>query len=324
MEILTIAWAAFFLDCVLGDPRSPWHPVILLGRAISFLEKCLLRPKQSDRQKLWAGTVLVICLLGSTYLIIWGIFYLLQRYLGNYPQLASFAAALLLSATISPRSLAEAGQEIYHYLVQGDLAKARFKVGWIVGRDTENLDAANITRATVETIAENIVDGIISPLFYFFIGGLPLAMLYRAVNTMDSMIGYKNDTYLYFGRAAARLDDVLNFIPARLTGVLLVAMAFLWRLDFRGSWKMLRRDAKKHPSPNGGYPEAAVAGALGIRLGGLNYYFGKPSFRSYMGEALQELMPAHIQQTIHLLYGTTLAFLLLASAAIILGGGIAF
>jgi len=280
--------------------------------------------EQSDRKKLWAGTLLVICLLGSTYLVIFGIFYLLQRYLGDYPQLVSFAAALLLSATISPRSLAEAGKEIYRYLEQGDLVKARFKVGWIVGRDTENLNVANITRATVETIAENIVDGIISPLFYFFVGGLPLAMLYRAVNTMDSMIGYKNDKYLYFGRAAARLDDLLNFIPARLTGGLIVAIAFLYRLDYCGSWRVMRRDAKKHPSPNGGYPEAAVAGALNIRLGGLNYYFGKPSFRSYMGEALQELMPAHIQQTIGLMYGVTLAFLLLASTAIILGGGIAF
>ena len=198
---------------------------------------------------------------------------------------------------------------------------ARFKVGWIVGRDTDNLTEGEATRATVETISENIVDGIISPLFYFFIGGLPLAVAYRAANTMDSMIGYKNDKYLFFGRAAALADDVWNYIPARLTGLMLVAAAFLLGLDWRGAWKIMRRDAAKHPSPNGGWTESTVAGALGVRLGGLNYYFGKPSFRTYMGDPVHALEANHISLAIRMMYTVTVMFLALMLAASWLLGG---
>lgn len=183
---------------------------------------------------------------------------------------------------------------------------ARIKVGQIVGRDTKHLDSPEVTRATVETIAENTVDGIISPLFFFALGGLPLAVVYRAANTLDSMIGYKNDRYLYFGRVAARVDDVLNYIPARLTGLLLIAVAAILGYDAKQAWAIMRRDAKKHPSPNGGYAEATVAGALGIRLGGHNRYFGKDTFREYMGDAGRELEPIHIKQTIRLMYGSSL------------------
>lgn len=220
--------------------------------------------------------------------------------------------ALLLSFTISPRSLAEAGREIHGYLIQGDMENARYKVGWIVGRDTENLSEGEVTRATVETVAENTVDGIISPLFFFLIGGVPLAFLYRAANTMDSMVGYKNDRYLYFGRVAARLDDVLNYIPARITGCIFVLSAVLLRLDYGNAWRMLRRDASKHPSPNGGWAEAAVAGALQIRLGGYNSYFGRQSFRAYMGEPLKALKAEHIMSCIRMMYTATVLFLLLA------------
>lgn len=321
METLAILWLAFACDCILGDPRSKLHPVILMGNLISLVEKLLLRERQSNRLKLCAGFFLVLIVLTCTYLIVTFVFVLFTKYLQINSTFLWILTAILCSMTISPRSLAAAGREICQYLESGDLAKARFKVGWIVGRDTDKLTVPEVTRATVETIAENIVDGITSPLFYFFIGGLPLAMLYRAANTMDSMVGYKNDKYLYFGRAAARLDDILNFIPARLTGLLLVFLAFLLRFDWRGAWRMMLRDAKKHPSPNGGYTEATVAGALGIRLGGLNYYFGKPSFRAYMGEPLAELGPIHIRRTIMLMYAATLTFLLLESFLIIVKGG---
>ena len=198
---------------------------------------------------------------------------------------------------------------------------ARVKVGWIVGRDTDKLTEGEATRAPEETISENTVDGVISPLFYFFVGGLPLAVAYRAANTMDSMIGYKNDKYLFFGRVAARADDVWNYIPARLTGLMMVAAAFLLGLDGTNAWRILRRDASKHPSPNGGWTESTVAGALGIRLGGLNYYFGKPSFRTYMGDPLQELEARHISLAIRMMYTVTVMFLTLALAASWLLGG---
>ena len=219
--------------------------------------------------------------------------------------------ALILSFMISPRSLAEAGQELHHLLIIGDIEEARRKVGWIVGRDTDKLDEPEIVRATVETVAENTVDGIVSPLFFFMIGGLPLAIAYRAANTMDSMIGYKNDKYIYFGRTAARLDDVMNYIPARLTALLFIASATMLRLDYKNAITMMKRDANKHPSPNGGYAEATVAGALHIRLGGYNSYFGKMSFREYMGDPVEVLAPQHIMLTIKMMYTATILFLII-------------
>ena len=304
---MMISTGAFLIDCVLGDPNSRFHPVVMIGNLISGLEKIFYREKAGNQAKLYTGAFLVALVLTFTYCltdtILWMVSWAGSKYL------SILAAALLLKMTISPKSLAKAGREIYDHLVADDLDNARKKVGWIVGRDTDKLTAAEVTRATVETVAENITDGIISPLFYFAIGGVPLAMLYRAANTMDSMLGYKNEKYLYFGRAAARLDDVLNFIPARITGVLLVAAAFILGYDYRFAWQMMCRDADKHPSPNGGYCEATVAGALNIRLGGLNYYFGEPHFRAYMGEEIRPLVPQHIIDTAKLMYTVTILFL---------------
>ena len=166
----------------------------------------------------------------------------------------------------------------------------------------------------METIAENTVDGIIAPLFFFVLGGVPLAVLYRAANTMDSMIGYKNDKYLYFGRAAAKLDDVLNYIPARITGVLFIFAACLLGFDYKNAYDMMLRDADKHPSPNGGYAEATVAGALHIRLGGINSYFGKKSLRAYMGEAIELTAPKHIMECIRMMYTVTVMFIIITYA----------
>lgn len=310
---------AFVVDCLIGDPRSSLHPVVLIGKLISFFEGLLYHEQDSDRKKLFNGFVLMVCVLSVSYGVAEGIVWLAALSGNVYVSIA--VQAVFLSFMISPRNLAEAGREIRDYLLDGNLEMARFKVGWIVGRDTDKLTEGEATRATVETISENTVDGVISPLFYFFVGGLPLAVAYRAANTMDSMVGYKNDKYLFFGRAAARADDVWNYIPARLTGFMFVAAAFLLGLDWRGAWRILRRDAVKHPSPNGGWTESTVAGALGIRLGGLNYYFGKPSFRTYMGEPLHELEAKHISQAIRMMYTVTVMFLVLASATAWLLGG---
>lgn len=300
--------AALILDTAIGDPRSRFHPVVLIGNLIAFFEKFLLKPAKSSRYKVITGALLVSLVLSITYLSVWLLMFVLNS-LG--PIYAFTGGALALSFTISPRSLAEAGNEIKNYMLTGDLTQARFKVGWIVGRDTDKLDTGEITRATVETVAENIVDGIISPLFYFLIGGVPLAFLYRAVNTLDSMVGYKNTKYLDFGMPAARLDDIFNYIPARITGVLIVIIAFLLRYNATLALKSILRDASKHPSPNSGISEAGVAGALGIRLGGLNYYGGVASLRAYMGIEANKLEPVHIERTIKLMYGTTLLFIIL-------------
>ncbi|SFL38649.1 adenosylcobinamide-phosphate synthase CbiB [Pelosinus propionicus] len=297
--------AAILIDSLLGDPRSSLHPVVMIGNCIAFGERKLLNPQYSHRLKKITGMLLVILVLGITYGVTWWILKLLSQI---HPWAEFVGGALLLSLTISPNSLAKAGNEIYHYLVSGDLKQARFKVGWIVGRDTDKLTVPEITRATVETIAENIVDGVISPLFYFIVGGVPLAFLYRAVNTLDSMVGYKNDKYKDFGMCAARVDDLFNYIPARLTALFILLATIVLRFNFIGASKTIWKDAKKHPSPNSGLSEAAVAGALGIRLGGLNFYGGIASQRAYMGEAKVSLIPIHIKQTIHIMYITTAFF----------------
>ena len=305
---------AFFIDTVIGDPKTKLHPVALIGRLISALEKLLYRKSDGEVSKFFTGFLLVLIVLIISYeasAAIMQLSYYIRDYTG-FSYTTYIIGAIVLSFTISPNSLAAAGKEIYTLLEQGKLEQAREKVGWIVGRDTERMDEQEITRATVETIAENTVDGIISPLFFYCLGGVPLAFLYRAANTLDSMIGYKNEKYLYFGRAAAKLDDVLNYIPARLTGLLIIGAAWLLKFDHKNALIIMKRDAKKHPSPNGGYAEATVAGALHIRLGGKNYYFGEEHFRAYMGEPLEKLSSKHILETIRIMYTVTVLFLVLA------------
>lgn len=300
---------AFLADALIGDPRSRLHPVVLIGGLIASLERSLYHEGDSDSRKLWAGGLLAVTVLLLVYNITACLLQLVHLVSNQY--VAVLIETVLLSFTISPRSLASAGREIYGYLEKGDMENARYKVGWIVGRDTEKLSSGEVARATVETVAENTVDGVIAPLFFFVLGGVPLAFMYRAANTLDSMVGYKNDKYLYFGRVSARIDDVLGYIPARITGLLFVLSAALLRLDWRNSWKMLRRDAAKHPSPNGGWAEASAAGALDIRLGGYNSYFGRESFRAYMGEPIEELAPKHILGCTQLMYTATILFLLI-------------
>ena len=312
MEIAFIALLAFIIDCIIGDPYTKYHPVAIMGKLIDILDKTLRKDDSSEPTKLVCGFILVAILLSGSYALTYGFINFLA-YLNCPLWLNIFIQAVILSFMISPKSLAKAGREIYNELIHNNLENARQKVNYIVSRDANRMNEQDITRATVETVAENIVDGIISPFFYFFLGGLPLAVLYRMSNTMDAMIGYKNDKYLYFGRTAARVDDVLNFIPARITGILLVFCAFFCKFDAKNALKMMFRDAKKHPSPNGGYTEATVAGALGIRLGGLNYYFGRESFRSYMGEPLEELSAKHIKQTIRLMYAVSVLFVIIVS-----------
>ena len=310
MSPMIVAVVAFLIDALIGDPRSKFHPVVLIGKLISLLEKFLRRDADSPHRKIVKGGVLVYAVVIASLLVGFGIDLLSQQVSNLAAQI--FIQALALSFMISPRTLGDAAREIYYLLESDNLPRAREKVGRIVGRDTQNLNEAEVTRATVETVSENTVDGIISPLFFFALGGLPLAIFYRAVNTMDSMLGYKNEKYFFFGRIAARLDDVANWIPARLTAILFIGAAIILRLDWQNAFKMMRRDASKHPSPNGGYAEATVAGALNIRLGGMNYYFGQPHFRAYMGEPNESLEAAHILGAIRLMYTATILFLMTA------------
>ena len=299
LPIATLLIGALILDRLVGDPNVSWHPVVLIGRYISFVESWLLKEQDSVARKRVNGLLLLIVVVGTVYTIT----ELLTKaaYL-NFNSWGIVFEMLVVSFTISPTALAKAGHEIAQYLACGDIENARIKVGWIVGRDTGNLDESEVSRATIETIAENITDGIVSPLFFALLGGAPLAFAYRAVNTLDSMVGYKNDKYLDFGRFSAKFDDVCNFIPARITGMLVVVASLILGYNYKQAWTIMWRDAQAHPSPNSGWAEAPVAGALGIRLGGENYYFGRASFRAYMGEAQQTLTRIHIGKTIKIMY----------------------
>lgn len=290
---------AFLLDLLVGDPAWIPHPVVLIGKAIEKLERfCRWVAKNPAALKITGILTAVIIVAGS-----WGLTFLLAQWVFSLNYWAGAVLSIwLISTTIAARGLSRAAGEIYSLLLNGNLAEARRKVGMIVGRDTGQMESGSVIRASVETVAENIVDGVVAPLFYAFIGGAPLAMAYRAVNTLDSMLGYKNERYINFGMASARLDDIANYIPARLTGLFLLASARILGMSAKEALQAVLRDASDHPSPNSGIPEAAVAGALGVRLGGMNYYNGCGAFRAYMGKALTPLEPDHIKQTVRLMY----------------------
>lgn len=311
--LLFILCAAYVLDLIIGDPRWIPHPVIGMGNAIKRLEKWIRRGVFQPNHLKKAGILFPVVIVGGSLLLTW-IF--LKGLAMIHPWLAVGGEIVLIATTIATKGLKDAGIEVYNHLKHGDLPAARQALGMIVGRDTAHLDEPEIVRGTVETVAENIVDAIVSPLFYAFIGGAPLAMAYRAVNTLDSMVGYKNDKYINLGWASARLDDLANYIPARITAVLLVISSFILRLDYKQSVKTIRHDARLHPSPNSGFPESAVAGALGIRLGGENVYHGVVSFRAYMGEYTRPMTKDDIQSTIKLMLSASMLFLILSALMI--------
>ncbi|MBT2289848.1 cobalamin biosynthesis protein CobD [Paenibacillus albidus] len=312
---MVTAWillAAYVIDRLVGDPRQLPHPVVGMGKAITAVERGIRRRWTQPRSLRRAGVLLPLIVAGGA----WGVTALLLWSLSLMsPWLVWIAEAWLISTTIAAKGLRDAGMAVYSELRKGDIPAARKALGMIVGRDTAALDSPEMVRGTVETVAENIVDAIISPLLYALLGGAPLAMAYRAVNTLDSMVGYKNDKYRDLGWASARLDDVANYIPARITALLLTLCAWLLRLDYRNCLLTVRRDARLHPSPNSGYPESAVAGALGIRLGGYNVYHGVASFREYMGEPLRTMEPEDIILTSRLMLLCSTLFVSFCAAA---------
>jgi adenosylcobinamide-phosphate synthase len=289
--------AAVILDLLIGDPRWFRHPVVYMGRLIGFLEKVLCRLIRSKRL---GGMLLLIMTVGITCGVAMAFLqgaYAVSPYLG-------FCVAVLLSwSCLAARSLHRESRLVADALVRGDLAASRKYLSYIVGRDTAALDEAEIWRATVETVAENTSDGVIAPLFYLCLGGPVLAIAYKAVNTLDSMVGYRNERYLRFGWASARCDDLANFLPARLTGLLMVAAAHLAGLSGRSAWRIMSRDGRNHSSPNSGIPEAAAAGALGVRLGGTSVYSGIPVVKPTIGDPLKPLSFMAWFGSVRLMYG---------------------
>ncbi len=298
MELSTVGYiipAAFILDLVLGDPTFLPHPIRWLGRAITAGEPFFrnLRVKLSI-----SGALFAISLIAGTWTLT---FVLIKTAQCIHPLVKAGAEILILYYCISIRSLESSAMAVFRSLTQTRLHDAKTKVSLIVGRDVENLNPEEISRATVETVGENLVDGVISPLFYAAIGGAPLAMAYKMINTLDSMIGYKNDKYRDFGKVAARIDDIANFIPARIS-ILVISLA-AQIIDRKGvrTFQTALTEGANHTSPNAGYSEAAFAGALGVRLGGPNYYHGRLVSKPYLGIPFNQINRNHIKKACDLM-----------------------
>ncbi|MEK6563882.1 MAG: adenosylcobinamide-phosphate synthase CbiB [Candidatus Omnitrophota bacterium] len=301
MNIIIIS---FLLDLIFGDPRWLPHPVRIIGFFIRHLENFLR--KHIFNLKL-AGVILAVLIVGLAYLSVWGIIKA-----GNQlnPWMGAVLEVFFIYTAIALKDLKAHTMRVYDRLKDNNLAKARGLLSQVVGRDTGNLDEKEVARATVETAGENFVDGILSPLFYAFIGGAPLALAYKAISTLDSMVGYKNERYIDFGRASARLDDLANYIPARLSVFFLSLGSWICGQDGLSAFRVSLRDGRKNASPNSGLPEAAIAGALGVRLGGVNFYNSSAKIEPYLGDDLCQLEAKHILESIRIVYaGSFLALL---------------
>jgi adenosylcobinamide-phosphate synthase len=330
-----IILSAFVLDRLFGDPRWLPHPIRGIGLLIARLEALFRRWTRSAFAEKCAGVVLVIVTVSIVYftarLLALSAFRL-------SPTFGFIVSAILASTTIAAQGLADAARSVLDKLEGGDIASARRELAMIVGRDTAELDESEISRAVIETVAENASDGVIAPLFYMAIGGPALALAYKAVNTLDSMVGYKNERYRHFGWAAARLDDIANFIPARITAILICLAADVSRRlkpaatlvtslftfnpernlpsnaaiggtlnsELYSPWSIMLRDGRNHPSPNSGYPEAAMAGALGVRLGGPSSYGGQLGVKPFIGDAMVPIDKKYIEKSVHLMYSASL------------------
>ena len=304
-----LAWClAWLIDFVIGDPPRWPHPVRWMGNLINAVQRAVRRRCHSDRALRIGGGVMWLAVVGLTYGVAWGVLRLAEWV---HPWLGWGVEVWMIFTVLAGRCLARSAEDVARPLRENDLTESRIKLSWIVGRDTSALQPEQINRAVVETVAENTVDGIIAPLFFLLLGGAPLAMAYKAVNTLDSMVGYKHEKYRAIGMVSARLDDAANFIPARLSWLLISAAAWLCRLDAARALRIGWRDRYNHSSPNCAWSEAAVAGALGIRLGGPNDYFGQRVDKPWIGDARRDIAIDDISRTIRLMWvASTLALLL--------------
>ena len=294
----------FIMDLLIGDPHWMYHPVRLIGKLITFLELLLRKifPKTKDGEQK-AGFVLVVLVCGISVFTVWGLMKLAYD--------LNFWCGFLLEVIMcyqlfAVRSLKDESMKVYKELVKGDLEASRKAVSMIVGRDTQSLTVEGVTKAAVGTIAENTSDGTLAPMLYMFIGGPVLGWFYKAVNTMDSMVGYKNEKYIHFGRYAAKFDDVMNYIPARLCGLLMIFASYILKMDWKNAKKIFLRDRFNHASPNSAQTEAVMAGALRIQLAGDAWYFGKRYEKPTIGDALRPVEIEDIPRANRLLYATAI------------------
>lgn len=293
----------FCLDLLFGDPHWMPHPIRIIGNSIDKLEAFLRKKNDSaTRQKKMGVLLLGVISLGTLvfYIALKVITYKVNFWLGVVIE------SLVIYQILAIKCLKTETMRVYNALEQDDISSARKWISYLVTRNTDEMTEADIVKAAVETISENIVDGITSPLLFIAIGGAPLGMFYKAVNTLDSMVGYRNDKYEHFGWASAKLDDILNFVPARLTGMLIVFVAYVFGYNGKNAWKILKRDKRNHTSPNSPYSEAPVAGALSIQLGGKATYFGVTKEKATMGDPIKPIERKHIKETNRIMIETSI------------------
>lgn len=311
--IILACVTGFLLDCIFGDPAWMYHPIRVIGNLISVLEKGLRKllcsripaseQEKKNKREVLAGGILWILTVSLSFLVPAVLLFAAGKV---HPAVRFLLETFWCYQIFAARCLVGESKKVYQKLKEDDLPGARRAVSMIVGRDTENLTAEGVTKAAVETVAENTSDGVTAPLLFLLIGGAPLGFLYKAVNTMDSMLGYKNEKYLYFGRIPAKMDDVFNYIPARLTAWFMVVAAFLTGMDGENAWKIYLRDKRKHASPNSAQSEAVCAGALDVQLAGDAVYFGKVYKKDYIGDAIRKIEPEDILRAGKLMYMTTI------------------
>ena len=313
-------FAGFLLDCLLGDPLSRAHPVVLMGKLISLLER-RLRPRfpETPRGERTAGAIMAI----TVPLISAGIGLLLLYLAWRVHPGAYFAlSAFLCWQCFAARCLMTESKKVVACLEREGLAAGRRQVSMLVGRDTENLSEPQVVKAAVETVAENTSDGVVAPLCWMALFGAAGGLFYKAINTMDSMVGYKNEKYLHFGRFAAKFDDAVDYIPARLSALAMIAAAFLLKLDGRNAFRIWRRDRRNHASPNSAQTESACAGALGVQLGGSASYFGKLCEKPTIGDPIRPVERADVHRACKLMYGTSGLLLAVYGVILLLGGAL--
>lgn len=304
---MILLWLAFIIDFFLADPQWFPHPVRFMGNYISFFEKNVRKIAKSKTALKLAGFFLAVSLVCVSFIIPW---FVLKFAYTSHTFLGLVLELLFIWTCIALRCLDKEVMKIYQSLKEGNLEQAKKQISYIVSRDTQSMDESQIIKATIETTAENTSDGIIAPLFFLFLGGVPLAFAYKAINTMDSMVGYKNEKYIDFGWFSAHLDDIANWIPARLTGFFMILWAFFTKKDWKNGLFILFRDHKKSKSPNAGWPEAATAGILNIELCGSSYYFGKLVKKETIGDNKKNLHYEDIKNTKNLMYGSVFLMLL--------------
>ena len=317
-EILYALLLGFLLDCLLGDPQGFPHPIVAIGKLIAWLEKALrkLFPRNKAGE-LAAGAVLWSLTVGVSFLVPYGLLRLAERV---SPWLHLALQSVFCWQILAARSLQTESMKVYTALKTSSLEDARHAVSMIVGRDTQELDADAVARAAVETVAENCSDGVIAPMLFFTLGGGPLAFVYKAVNTMDSMLGYVEPPYKNIGCVPAKLDDVFNYLPARISAIAMLLAGGLLKLDFQNGLRIFKRDRYNHASPNSAQTESVCAGLLGLRLAGDAWYHGVLHKKKYIGDALRPIEPEDIKRACRLMYATTVLMLLLCAAALAVVG----